>query len=497
MRKDWTSRTVLVLVAAILVVANLVGLNWFTRLDLTDDKVYSLSDASIETVRNLDDVVNITAFFTEDLPAPYAANRRFLQDKLDEYQAYGGSNIQYRFVDPLTDEELRAEAERFRVPTVQIQVVEDDNLQIKNAYMGLAIQYLDEREVIGVVEELSRLEYDITTAIRKMQRETLPIVGFLQGHGEPDPSQKMQTTLMSMRQYLDARTVTIENGVITPRPDVLLVIAPTDTFPADHLAAIDGFVQEGGKAGFLINTIMPEFQQGFGIPSSTNIGELLDVYGININDDLVIDRQSSTIQMQRQAGLFRVIEAVPYPFMPVSTSFSENPMVARLSDLRFTFVSSIDTSGVSGTVNVEPLVFSTPKSAVRSGFVMLQPGSVDDAELTGGPFAMAAAYSGQFPSFTDGGLLSNSTRMVAVGDGDFVDETLAGPIPSSIEFMLNMVDWLILDEDILEIRAKKIDPRPLDPIEDGLKAPIKYFALFFPPLLVVIAGLIRWRRKKS
>jgi hypothetical protein len=86
--------------------------------------------------------------------------------------------------------------------------------------------------------------------------------------------------------------------------------------------------------------------------------------------------------------------------------------------------------------------------------------------------------------------------MVVVGDGDFLDESLAGPIPSSIEMGLNMVDWLVLDEEILAIRSKKIDPRPLDPIEDSLKAPIKYFALLFPPFLVVVVGLLRWRSRK-
>jgi ABC-type uncharacterized transport system involved in gliding motility auxiliary subunit len=233
------------------------------------------------------------------------------------------------------------------------------------------------------------------------------------------------------------------------------------------------------------------------MPAHTRIENLLTTYGIKINQNLVVDRQSQSIQMQRQAGLFRVVEAVPYPFLPVATSFSDNQMVSRLSELRFAFVSSIDTSGVPETVHVEPLVFSTPKSTVREGFVMLQPGAIGDQELSGGPYVMAAAYSGQFPSFSDPGSVSAETRIVAVGDGDFVQETMAGPIASSIEFMLNTVDWLVADEDILAIRAKKIDPRPLEPIEDSLKAPIKYFTLLFPPFLVVVLGLIRWRRRKK
>src|SRR5690606_40637492 len=102
-------------------VINLIGLTLFFRHDLTDDRVCALPDASIKIVRELDDPVTITAFFTDDLPAPYAQNRRFLRDKLDHYRAYGGANIQYRFVDPASIYELRSDAARMNIPRVQIQ----------------------------------------------------------------------------------------------------------------------------------------------------------------------------------------------------------------------------------------------------------------------------------------------------------------------------------------------------------------------------------------
>lgn len=496
MKRNWTSRAILLLTAAILAVVNLIGLNWFARIDMTDDEVYSLSDASIELVRNLDDPVTIKAFFTKDLPAPYAANRRFLQDKLDEYRAFGGRNVQYDFIDPSDSDEFRAEAERYRIPAVQIQVVENDNLQIKNAYMGVAIQYQDERETIGVVQELSNLEYDITTAIRKMQRDRLPIVGFLQGHGEPDPTQAMPRLMDELRKRLDVRSVTIDSTSFSTKPDILIVVAPTDSIPDDHLRTIDRFMQEEGKAAFFVNRVNADLQQGFGMVQDTGLEGLLASYGATINPDLVMDRQSSAINVQRQAGFFRVLEAVQYPFLPIVTSFSENAMVRRLGELRLFFASSIDTAGVPAGVSAEPLAFSTPASALQTGFFMLQPQALPERELSDGPFTLAAAYSGQFPSPYGHPRTAAESRMVVVGDGDFVNETFAGPIPSSIELVLNAVDWLVIDDDILAIRAKKIDPRPLDPIEDGLKAPIKYFTLLFPPFLVVLVGVFRWRRRK-
>lgn len=496
MKHNWTSRAAILLIGGILAVINVISVNWFARVDLTDDNVYSLSDASIDLVESLDDPVTITAFFTKDLPAPYSANRRFLQDKLDEYRAFGGNNIQYYFKDPSDSDELREEAERYRIPAVQIQVVENDNLQIKNAYMGLAIQYQDEREVIGVVQELSNLEYDITTAIKKMQRDRLPIVGFLQGHGEPDPTQSMSRLMTELRKRLDVRTVTIEADSFSTRPDVLIVVAPTDTIPDGDLQVIDRFMQEQGKAAFLVNRVQTDLQQGFGSVLDTGLERLLASYGATINPDLVMDEQSSAINVQRQAGFFRVMEAIQYPFLPIVTSFSDNAMVRRLGELRLFFASSIDTTGVPASVSAEPLAFSTPASGLQTGFFMLQPQMVQNRELNEGPYTLAVAYKGSFPSPYGTPQKVTESRMVVFGDGDFVDESLAGPIPSSIEAVQNMVDWLVLDDGILAIRSKKIDPRPLEPMEDSLKAPIKYFALLFPPFLVVLVGLVRWRRRK-
>ena len=131
MKKDISSQTTLFLAAAILVVVNLIGLNFFGRLDLTDDRVYSLSRASKDIVENLEDPVTIKAYFSADLPAQFASNRRFLRDKLNDYRAYGGQNVAYEFIDPGEDEDIRAEATRLGIPPVQIQVIESDNVQLK------------------------------------------------------------------------------------------------------------------------------------------------------------------------------------------------------------------------------------------------------------------------------------------------------------------------------------------------------------------------------
>ncbi len=499
MKRDWTSQTGILLAGGILVLVNLIGLSIFLRLDFTDDKVYSLSDASKELVQKLDDPVTITAFFTADLPAQFAANRRFLKDKLDDYRAYGGANVQYRFVDPDEDESLQAEALRYNIQPVQIQVFEENSVQLKNAYMGVAIQYESKREVIPVIQDLSRLEYDLTSAIRRMTRERKPVVGFLSGHGELSPTQDMAALYEGLGANYDARAVEASALAGEDKPDVLLVIAPTDTIPPEDLTAIDNYVMNGGRLGLLINRVAGDLQTGQAVELNIGLETLLGPFGAALTPNLIMDEVNSVINVQRQEQFFRVSQQIQYPLFPVATNFNQNNMmVSRLPNLMFYFVSSIDTSLVLPPgVTREPLIYSSSQSGEQRGFFVLQP-TQTTATLSGGPFVLGAAYSGTFPSAFSPGRTSVATRLVVVGDGDLFNQTLLGGTAAAhATFGLNLVDWLIQDDALLTIRSKSLQARTLRETSDGTKAFVKYANMAGPLLLVMLFGLARWRRRRG
>ncbi len=498
MKRDFSAQTTLLLAAAILVVVNLIGLNIFGRLDLTDDRVYSLSRASKDLVQTLEDPVSITAFFTADLPAQFASNRRFLRDKLDDYRAYGGQNIEYQFIDPGEDEDLRGEAGRLEIPPVQIQVIESDNVQLKNAYMGVAIEYENNRETIPVIQDLSRLEYDLTSAIRRLTREEKPVAAFWTGHGEPDPMQDMQTLHQSLTTNYEVQIATTADLEGPDSPEVLLVIAPTDTIPEADLQALDAYIMDGGRVGFLLNRIAANLQAGQAAELNTGIEPLLANYGIILTPNLIMDEQSSVVTVQRRQGFFNISQQMQYPLFPVASRFNpENPMVNRLQDLMFYFVSSVDTSAaLPSGVTREPLIYSSPQSGLQQGFFMLSP-TETSATLSGGPYLLGAAFIGPFPSVYTPGRTSPPTRLVVVGDGDFLNESIVPPNGGSTQFGLNLVDWLAQDEALLSIRSKSIEPRTLRDTSEGMRPVIKYANMLGPLLIVVLLGLVRWRRRRA
>ncbi len=154
-----------VLYGVIIVLVNLVGLTLYFRLDLTKNSVYSLSPVSKEVVSSLEEPLTIKIFFNKDLPAPYNAVYRYLQDLMVEYDNAANRYFSYEFVDV---EKQKDAASDFGIYPVQIREIRNDQVKFRNAFMGLAIIHGDLIEKIDSITEPEGLEYRITTLIKKM-----------------------------------------------------------------------------------------------------------------------------------------------------------------------------------------------------------------------------------------------------------------------------------------------------------------------------------------
>ncbi|MFO7768351.1 MAG: GldG family protein [bacterium] len=525
----------LLLLAGILVVLNWLGSSLFFRWDMTGRGIYSLSDASKQTVRGLEDRLTIKAYFSEDLPAQYASNARFVRDKLDEYRAYGGNDVHYEFVDPASEEELREEAQQYGIQPATVQVVEQDRMEMKQVYMALVFLYQDRTETIPLVQSTAGLEYDITTAIRRVSREDLPVVGFLQGHGMPAPREQLSRWVQELERHYQVRAVDVSGyELVPPDVEVLFIIGPTSGFDAWERYAVDQFIQRGGKTAWLLDTVdadLQRSQQGMARPLDLGMDAWLAHYGIRVKTALVMDASNQDIQVSRQQGIFRVQSVVPYPFFPVSRWFeTENPMVRDLPQAAFYYVSPVDTTlavpdSVAAApddtihswpadppeVRVEPIIYSSEQSGLQEDFFFIQPNpNLGQRGFEGGPYALAATVTGSLssafeaapavpdtvtlPTFRKGPIQS---RLVVVGDGTFPrDDYLQGP---NVQLLLNMVDWLFQDEALISIRSKEVDHRPLAEVGDAARNIVKWLDILLPPALAILAGLFwwRWRRKRT
>ncbi|HHF52986.1 MAG TPA: hypothetical protein ENL43_01310, partial [candidate division WOR-3 bacterium] len=215
--KNWFF--VIYILAAFLLI-NIISTNWHARLDLTENKRYTLSSSTKEILKNLDDIVIVKVFFSENLPPYLLPIKEQLKDLLEEYKSYAHGKIQVEFFDPTKDKKLEQQAFRLGIPAIQVNVYEKDEIKAVRGYLGVAIFYEDKVEKIPVVKEASNLEYLLTSKILKLTAGKQRVVGIILGKGES----KLEDFKVLKDTLSNEMTVRVIDSIIPPSTNCLMVI---------------------------------------------------------------------------------------------------------------------------------------------------------------------------------------------------------------------------------------------------------------------------------
>lgn len=517
--------TSVAIVLAILIVVSLLSLGRFVRADLTAKKEFTISDSSRTTLRELDDIVNVTVYMSNNLPQHLTGFRTRVEDILDEYRAFGGDRLRISFVDPTTDPETERKVQMLGIPPVQLQALERDRAEIVNAYLGMSVMFEDKQEIIPVLLSEARLEYELTSAILKVMSRETPTVGFLAGHEERSIDAGYRTVAEELRDNYNVQEVILGEGEFVPKRISTLVIAGPRELEKSELYALDQFIMRGGRALFAVDGVEIATGGLSGQPAETNVGDFLEAYGARVNKDLVVDRVNSNASFQ--TGFMTL--SMPYPYWPkvVEANLSkDNPVVSELDAVVFPWASSIElseepvqeretaaiatSSGYSWTVpafsDLNPRQQFIPPGDMSAGVLAGEaPGKVLAAALTG---RFESAYAGQPVPVQDEASpiaqgprldVSVPTQILVFGNSRMFDDMFLRQFPGNFVVFLNAVDWLTLGDKLIGIRSKSVQDRPLKEVSDTQRATIKFLATFGVPALVVGFGLIRAavrRRKK-
>jgi gliding-associated putative ABC transporter substrate-binding component GldG len=333
-------------------------------------------------------------------------------------------------------------------------------------------------------------------------------VGYTTGHQEVTlngEGLKKVTQDLSAQYDLVPVDLSISAATIPQDLAALLIIAPQTRFSDSAKYQIDQYVMRGGKVAFLLNKMNIDLNSQYRMARPVELGleDLMESYGLRVNNDLIRDAQCATITVMQQQGPFQMRSQVPFPYLPNTVNMDKtNPIVKDLQGLIFYFVSSVDTSlAVQKGLSAEVLVRSSKRSGRQSGYVMVDPfHRYTQEELNEPNIPMAALVGGSFKSAFEGKAIvpqitkSPDTRIIVVGDGDFMKDEIAGN-KANMTFFVNIVDYLADDAGLITIRSKDVSMPPLDQIADGTKKLLKYGDLLLPPLLVIGYGLLRWRRR--
>ncbi len=515
--------TVATAVLGILVLLNVLGLRVFGRADLTRNHEFSLSKASISAVHTLEDPVVATAYFTADMPPQYAMVNRYVRDLLDEYHNQSGGNFNYVFVDPVgkeTDEDkqkkhdvqhdifgrsvreatsVEKELSDLGIPPVQVQVAEDDQWQVKRAYMGIALRYNDKVEVIPVVKDTQGLEYEITTAMRKLTGKARHTVGVVYGRGAPELKASMKQFETLIGQMHNVENAELASGnPIPPNADALVVIGGTEPFTEEEQRIFDGYVMAGKSVAFLLSPLSVSLENLQYKEANHGLFELLRTYGAQIEPGLTLDVASASINVTTQMENRRMMQQVRYPFLMMPQALnSDHPVTRGLSQMVFPFMSPVKTTfPVAPEVKAEVLASSSPKS-----WVQVPPYNLDPMQrwtldgVTGmGVHDLVVSLSGKIPSHFGAESKGNGRVIVAGGSGFLSDPYMAAGVPP---FVLNMLDWMMFDDELLSVRTRGLSSDPIDPeLSDTKRNFARYSNILGLPALFMAYGVVRWRRRE-
>jgi ABC-2 type transport system permease protein len=477
-------------ILAICVVVNLLGRNIRGRLDLTPGKAYTLSPTTTAVLRGLDDVVTLKFFASRELPPQVEMVRRDIEDLLSDYRAVAGDNLQLLTYAPAGDNEDRAEAERLGIPSIQFNVLGQEEFQVKKGYLGIAIQYADALETLPFVSQAADLEYRLTSTVLSMTDPTSTAIGFLSGHGEHDITGELSGLAGQLRRTYSVVAVNLSDDTAAIPDSVGVLVAPGPQTPLteEEGRKIGEFLGRGGNMLLMQQQVEIDDSRMFMNPQPHPVlDSLLALYGVRVAEGLVYDmRSNGRVTVPGAAGISFV---VPYPLWPIALPAAPHAIVEQLSGVLLVWSSPIDLSRADSTT-VTPLLGTSEFGGHLTGAFPLSPQFDWNSVATDlSPQPMAAALLPPAGAARLG-------RVIVVGDADFATNRFVSSNPENLLFLLNSLDWLAQDESLISIRAKARNAPALIYSSEGVRNAAKYGNLIGVPLLFVLIGAMRLARRR-
>ncbi len=520
------------------------------RLDLTEEKRYTLNPHTIELLKGLNDEVYVKIYLAGKLPVRFKKFQRAIEDKLIDFKEYAGKNLQYVFINPTQSPKKE---ERFRfynylykngITPVEIEEQNVDKksetmlfpaviISYKGKELGVNLLQSDYRYKAGSEENLNAstkaLEYELSNAIRKLAHEKIEKIAFIEGHGELTQAELVSIT-KTLSEYYEVDRGPLD-GQLTKlnQYKALIIAAPLFKFSNTDKYILDQYIMQGGNVLFLVEGVNVRMdslntkETTLAMPMSVNLEDMLFKYGIRINPDLVEDLRCSRIGLAT-AGYSNKpeIKWFPWYFFPLLVSPNDHPINKYIDLIRTEFVSTIDT--VNHTPGVEKtILLSTSKNSritavplpISFRGINIKP---DPKTFNHAPLPVAVLLEGKFTSLFKNRIppvsaagykpleQSKGAKIIVISDGDIIRNIISPegkPYPlgfdrysqytfkGNTQFLLNAVNYLCDDQGFMSVRNREVKMRLLD--KTKLKNEKTFWQIInvaLPLVVLILAGLL-------
>ncbi|UOB17865.1 gliding motility-associated ABC transporter substrate-binding protein GldG [Abyssalbus ytuae] len=489
----------------------------FKRFDLTQDKRYTLSEATKNLVKQIDKPVIIDVLLQGNFPPEFKKLQIETKQILQEFAAIN-SNIKFSFVNPLEDEKTREE----EVNTLQqlglapVNVTVDEGGKISQELVfPWAITSLHNKSVkvsllknkLGATTEervnnsVQQLEYVFVDAFTKLTLINKKKIAILKGNGELSDLE-IADFLTTLHDYYNIAPFTLDSVASDANQtlkelnkfDLAIIAKPTSAFTDEEKLVLDQFTMNGGKSVWLIDQVAVEMDslfneagRTFAIPRNLNIKDMFFKYGVRINPVLINDLYFTQIVLATGEGNNSQYNPVPWLYSPMVFSKNNHPVNNNMEALKFEFANSIDT--LANNIRKTILLTSSPLSKIIGTPKEIKLDIINEAPeketFNNGLQPLTVLLEGNFTSvyknrvkpfkptnYQDEGVKS---KMIIIADGDLIKNQLNNGQPLELgydkwtnnfygnkEFLLNCVNYLLDDNGLINIRTKEISISFLD-----------------------------------
>ncbi|MBL7841847.1 MAG: gliding motility-associated ABC transporter substrate-binding protein GldG [Cyclobacteriaceae bacterium] len=500
----------------LIVLLNVLASQYFFRVDLTEEKRFSIKDQTKEMLRNLDDNVFVEVYLEGDLNAGFRRMQKSIRETLEEFRIYSHNKVQFVFIDPSTAMSQKARNEYMQelmqkgvVPT---NVVDDKDGQVseKIIFPGVVISYGGFETGVNLLkgnsastpdekinQSIEGIEYQLANAIYKMVNNDRKRIGLITGHGELD-SLEIASFNSALLELYSVVKVDLKNKKSLDRYDALIIAKPVHAYSESDKYKLDQYIMNGGKVLFLLDKLEASMdsasQEGyFAFPYNINLDDQLFRYGIRLNMDLVQDALTGKYPVVTgEVDGKPKLQLMDWPFFPLINRYADHPVTRNLDAVVTRFISTVDTVKATG-IKKTPLLFTSQYSRKIAAPVAVNINDVrknlkkEDFSLSYLPVGylleggFTSLYKNRFlpadadqRSYKDQGV---STKLIVIADGDLArnDVNPRNNQPQQLgydpfarytfaneELLMNAVNYLVNEDGLIAARNKEIKIRPLD-----------------------------------
>ncbi|HEX2919916.1 MAG TPA: gliding motility-associated ABC transporter substrate-binding protein GldG [Bacteroidales bacterium] len=541
----------LLIIASVIILASATSLLKL-RIDLTEDKRFTLSDPTKDILHDLKNDIFIQVYLDGEMPVPFKRLKRTVQETLEEFRIASGRRVDFEFINPSEDNNIQKRNAVYEslmtkgLAPVNIQATEEEGGSMqKIIFPGMIVNYNGAEVPVNflnnnpdlhyeenILHSTEALEYNLIQTISTLSADTIYRIAFLEGHGELTEIQTADIT------FNLARFFTIDRGNIGGKPgsldnySAIIIAGPSEEFSEADKFVIDQYFMNGGKIMWLVdetyvNTDSLALGETVAFYKPLNIEDQLFRYGARINPVIVQDLDCQQIRL-KVVGSDGRQQYVParWIYFPILTPSPDHPITRNINRVKAEFAGFIDTVGLDNSISKKVLLTTSAFTRVMNPpfVVALREAELlsDEKYFTSSYLPVSVLFEGVFTSAFRNRMVDNfikdynlpvitsskNTSMIVVADGDIIrnevrrngleeipyplgKDQYTGVTYGNRDFLINCLNYLVSDKGIMELRSRELKIRLLDRgriKKEKLKWQLINIA--GPVLLVIVAGVI-------